>query len=774
MNLGVSFLIWVFRSASNEQIEKIGSLIYNAVVKLLKTVKMNDNSFFSVRSLAFSSFGVISNRAQKLFSSDLDTLSFLIEELRNCDDVSTATSIKNALFSICPAYISINPTIQQNLIELLFSTLLKVKNNSDAQLLKFIIANFANRIFPFSNAKARMIDLILSDDQKQDVSNEAKRGLEPYKQRDGDIESAKEEDNVKYPDFNILVDQVMNYLNTEDKELEKQAVIESMLKLISSSLKFISPSKNNLFRKQEITWEALTIAKENHKSQYETYVEFIEKILKAKDTNNSCFVTSSQLLLELCLCDPKYFSLRYSKKEEIKWLYDLAFKGWQGSRENVSKIWSVLLEYLIEIDSQSCSSFILETIETVSNPKTGVEALHSSLLFLGYTLGSYMRIEQSKPIKEIEKKDLQRYIHSCYKNLQHSVKIIQQTSVKSLGIFSRYKALQFENVEEKLDTNSIFDSIEKFISSNNKDRNLLEVSISSLKSFILGSEESNQIDKLCEILFSLSKYEQEDLHFTISETLCCVSGWVSDSAPDVTFESSHLIEKLRENKKKNADELVEKVLSHILKETLSSGKIQERCAASIWLLGFVNFAGKNTVVQKKLNNIQAAFSLLLSDPNQITQEVASKGLVLLYEIGSEESKKMLIEDLVMTLQTGKTGFKVTSESEVQLEGEIGKDLKKKGFTTYKELSNLAKDVGKPNLLFQLMNLASHHAIWNSKSAAAYSASSVFKIAGASDQLKPLLPKLLPKIYRSCYDPDQKVSKAFQNSTKKNMILYLFF
>jgi proteasome component ECM29 len=252
---------------------------------------------------------------------------------------------------------------------------------------------------------------------------------------------------------------------------------------------------------------------------------------------------------------------------------------------------------------------------------------------------------------------LDKFIFSCYKNLQHSTKLIQQTSCKSLGIFSRYKPLQYENPEEKLDTNSIFEAIGKFISSNDKDRNLLEVAISSLKSFILGSESSTEIEKLCKMLFSLSKYEQEDLHFTISETLCCVSGWISESAPEVTFESSFLIENLREKKsKKNCEELVDKVLSRILKETLSSGKIQERCAASIWLLGFVNYAGKNDVVQKKLNNIQAAFSLLLSDPNQITQEVSSKGLVLLYEIGSEESKKMLVEDLVMTLQTGKKKY----------------------------------------------------------------------------------------------------------------------
>merc|ERR1712232_390682 len=117
-----------------------------------------------------------------------------------------------------------------------------------------------------------------------------------------------------------------------------------------------------------------------------------------------------------------------------------------------------------------------------------------------------------------------------------------------------------------------------------------------------------------------------------------------------------------------------KIVTHILKKIANGTESKERCAASIWLLALVNYCGKNKIIQGHLGDIQSAFSLLLADGSQITQEVASKGLVILYEIGNEETKKRLVSDLVTTLQTGKTGFKKTMDSELFGENELGKKM----------------------------------------------------------------------------------------------------
>lgn len=61
--------------------------------------------------------------------------------------------------------------------------------------------------------------------------------------------------------------------------------------------------------------------------------------------------------------------------------------------------------------------------------------------------------------------------------------------------------------------------------------------------------------------------------------------------------------------------------------------------------------------------MQDAFSHLLGEQNELTQELASQGMSIVYELGDESMKKSLVDALVTTL-TGsgkrKRAIKVTS------------------------------------------------------------------------------------------------------------------
>lgn len=39
---------------------------------------------------------------------------------------------------------------------------------------------------------------------------------------------------------------------------------------------------------------------------------------------------------------------------------------------------------------------------------------------------------------------------------------------------------------------------------------------------------------------------------------------------------------------------------------------------------------------------------------------------------------------------------------------------RQGLSTYKELCSLASDLNQPDLVYKFMNLANHHAMWNSR------------------------------------------------------------
>src|SRR5690606_2949092 len=90
--------------------------------------------------------------------------------------------------------------------------------------------------------------------------------------------------------------------------------------------------------------------------------------------------------------------------------------------------------------------------------------------------------------------------------------------------------------------------------------------------------------------------------------------------------------------------------------------------------------------------------------NDIVQEVASKGLVLVYNLSALDpvAQKKLVDDLVKTMGEGKGGFKITGQSELFPKGMIpvkGKSGEGSGsVSSYKEISSIAEEVGQPDLV----------------------------------------------------------------------------
>lgn len=168
------------------------------------------------------------------------------------------------------------------------------------------------------------------------------------------------------------------------------------------------------------------------------------------------------------------------------------------------------------------------------------------------------------------------------------------------------------------------------------------------------------------------------------------------------------------------------------------------------------------------------------------QEVASKGLVFVYETGDEEMKKQLVDGLMDTLSSGKKGFKLSKDSELFPKETLGKAPDGGSLSTYKELSSLANEMGKPELVYKVtsssfvlrkfMNLASHHSLWNSRKGAAFATTHI--MAQAKEQLEPFLASLVPKLYRYSYDPNPRIAASMKSifsslvDSKKAVTQYL--
>ena len=192
------------------------------------------------------------------------------------------------------------------------------------------------------------------------------------------------------------------------------------------------------------------------------------------------------------------------------------------------------------------------------------------------------------------------------------------------------------------------------------------------------------------------------------------------------------------------------ILHRILNQFLLRGSLVQRTASVTWLLCVVRFSGYHPLVQSSLGDVQAAFSRSLTESKQYIQEVASKGLALVYDRGDAAMKEQLVEGLTSTFSTGTR--RVTGDTQIMV------NANKEEFATYRELCNVATEMGQPDLVYKFMDLANHHSIWNSKVGAAFSLGSILS---ASSALAPQLHTLIPKLFRYQYDPNEMVQSTMR-------------
>lgn len=89
------------------------------------------------------------------------------------------------------------------------------------------------------------------------------------------------------------------------------------------------------------------------------------------------------------------------------------------------------------------------------------------------------------------------------------------------------------------------------------------------------------------------------------------------------------------------DENLEWLLNGLLKNYLQNPNQFLRQASVLWLLIFVKKCSKHSsLVLKNLFKIQDAFIQRLSENDEISQEVASKGIGIIFSLADEEQKKL--------------------------------------------------------------------------------------------------------------------------------------
>ncbi len=225
------------------------------------------------------------------------------------------------------------------------------------------------------------------------------------------------------------------------------------------------------------------------------------------------------------------------------------------------------------------------------------------------------------------------------------------------------------------------------------------------------------------------------------------------------------------NAKHASSLLRSKVLKFVVNKCISSTRAEARLAGATWLLNLIEHVASTPEISNNISDIQQAFCMLLGDSNERTQELASRGVTTAYQHARDDSKSQLVDSLVGILSGSGGGGSnpkkwmrpnhVEGDTQIFEPGTLGSLPDQGGsISTYKEICSLATDLGQPDLIYQFMNLAAHQAAADASRGAAYGMASVAAIAG--DELKEHVQALIPRLYRSTFDPNPLVRDSMRH------------
>ena len=214
------------------------------------------------------------------------------------------------------------------------------------------------------------------------------------------------------------------------------------------------------------------------------------------------------------------------------------------------------------------------------------------------------------------------------------------------------------------------------------------------------------------------------------------------------------------------NDCTEALATVVFKRLATTGNVKQRATASVWLFCMVDALGSHPAVKARLLDAQKVFMMMLADRSDLIQEVASRGVAVVYDRSDAATRSALVKSLVGGISDEKQGLKPTGvDGSADREvfdvdtAALGKAPDGSGTSTYKELCSLVNDMGQPDLIYKFMGLAAHGQMLNNQAGLAGGLGSIAKKAQA--ELAPMLSTLIPKLFRYQFDPTPKVQQSMR-------------
>ncbi|CAL9128643.1 uncharacterized protein LOC103992459 [Musa acuminata AAA Group] len=754
--LGMEFSVWVFKHAVMDQLKLMGPVILSGILRSLDGPNAETEATGYVKTFAYQAIGLLASRMPHLFREKIDMALRLFTALK-LEDQSLHLTIQDSVTSLAIAYKGAPTAVLKDIEELL------LENSQVAQSdVRFCAMRWATSLFDLNHCPSRYICILGAADSKIDIREMALEGLNLMKDQE---QTSGVNTDLKYPDLTTMLDYICNQ---QPKLLDSAEQREGMLffpsKAYIAMIKFLMKCFE-----ADFTLSKFSFPVDTSSSPVVKLCSILEHAM-ACEGSTELHATASKALVEIGAHFPELVATRYA--ERLSWLKPLLGHIDSGTRESVSRLLGIACSALPTSAACALLSDVLSPIGGTHMLR--FESHHGALCAIGY-----MTAECMKEPSKISEEHLKVVVNTLVQVVESENSELASVAMEALGhIGLRCSLSSFKQNSLPAGILTVLhQKLNKLLSGD--DIKSIQKILISLGHISVKETSFEHVNCALDLIFSLCRSKVEDILFASGEALSFIWGGVSVTADMIlksnysslskvsgylTSEISSSITGSRTSQigidiesRTRAQEVITKKLFDVL---LYSSRKEERCAGTVWLVSLLMYCGHHPKIQQLLPEIQEAFSHLLGEQNDLTQELASQGMSIVYELGDSSMKESLVNALVSTL-TGsgkrKRAVKLMDDSEVFQEGAIGETLSGGKISTYKELCSLANEMGQPDLIYKFMDLANYQSSLNSKRGAAFGFSKIAKQAG--DALKPYMRSLIPRLVRYQYDPDKNVQDA---------------
>ncbi|XP_064414526.1 proteasome adapter and scaffold protein ECM29 [Latimeria chalumnae] len=771
--LSMQFVHHICGTCSDTKIKPLGPMLLNGLIKLINEYSGDPGPLLA---MAYSGVGKLSSRMPQLFTKDIALVQQFFEAM--CmEDPDTRLSIQEALSMMVGAYSSLEGA-SLNLMEALVASYLEKPEAQARQ----VAVKFAGTVFSSDHVPSRYLLLLAAGDPREEVHSEAQRILRAVP---GHTE--KESTSKRMPSFPDMVNYIQEKASQRIKTPAKYVTGNSTLpfnpaaygeiimylRLCLAHSAGVAPTSQSLADMQDhapaigryirnlmadsLISSSSSSSKSGEASPVQIYIDLLQQLLSAVGG-----LPVMYCLLEVVSVYPQKLAFRFADK--IDWIKGLMNTNKEEMRELAAQLYAVVVSTMSGEELKSAIQNLVKAMKDDKSPETQ----HGALLALGYMVGRYMakkkktvvNIEDLEQPNTITMPEDDQLIQSATETigsfLDSTAPLLSIAACTALGEIGRSGVLPIPNEGTGFTKLRLVEILLAKIPSGKETNKMKERVIQTLGYLPVGDGDFPHQKTLLQGLMDSVEAKQIELQFTIGEAITSAAvGTSSVTAREAWTVAEEEYSTLKDVK---VNDVVPWILDIILKKHIISPKPHVRQASCIWLLSLVKKLSHHKEIKSHLKDIQIAFTSVLSENDELSQDVASKGLGLVYELGSEQDQQELVSALVDTLMTGKRiKHSISGDTEVFQSGSLGTTPDGQGLSTYKELCALASELNQPDLIYKFMNLANHHAMWNSRKGAAFGFNVI--AAKAGEQLAPFLPQLVPRLYRYQFDPNSGIRQA---------------